>query len=137
MADNQFIKIMNLRHPRHLRLKNQTDKLSFRNTMQAITQYAHIIYTKPMEIRMPHVVGAALAVAPMQGGGKPRPATVFPGNACGVQRKLYLCGKISRQASQRCSNRACFYFYTLWRTKEKSYLWRTKEKSYYTSRTMK
>ena len=29
MADNQFIKIMNLRHPRHLRLKNQTDKLSF------------------------------------------------------------------------------------------------------------
>ena len=28
MADNQFIKIMNLRHPR---LKNQTDKLSFRD----------------------------------------------------------------------------------------------------------
>ena len=64
--------------------------------MQAITQYAHIIYTKPMEIRMPHVVGAALAVAPMQGGGKPRPATVFPGNACGVQRKLYLCTFVAR-----------------------------------------
>ena len=31
MADNQFIKIMNLRHPRHLRLKIITDKLSFRS----------------------------------------------------------------------------------------------------------
>ena len=29
MADNQFIKIMNLRHPCHLRLKIITDKLSF------------------------------------------------------------------------------------------------------------
>ena len=72
--------------------------------MQAITQCARMVYTKPVEIRMPHIVGATLAVALMQGGASPVPA-VFPGNACGVQGKLYLCGKISRQASQRCSNR--------------------------------
>ena len=81
MADNQFIKIMNLRHPCHLRLKNQTDKLSFRNPVQAITQCAHIIYAAR--------VGAALAVAPMQGGGKPRPYR-FSGKCLrGSKRKLY------------------------------------------------
>ena len=41
--------------------------------MQVITQCARIVYTKPVEIRMPHIVGAPLAVALMQGGGKPCP----------------------------------------------------------------
>ena len=49
--------------------------------MQAITQCARMVYTKPVEIRMPHIVGATLAVALMQGGASPVPA-VFPGNAC-------------------------------------------------------
>ena len=50
-------------------------------------------------------VGAALAVALMQGGGKPRPYR-FSGKCLrGSKRKLYLCGNNSRQASQRCSNR--------------------------------
>ena len=53
--------------------------------MQAITQCARIVYTKPVEIRMPHIVGATLAAALMQGGASPVPA-VFPGNACGVQK---------------------------------------------------
>ena len=53
--------------------------------MQAITQCARMVYTKPVEIRMPHIVGATLAVALMQGGASPVPA-VFPGNACGVQK---------------------------------------------------
>ena len=69
--------------------------------MQAITQCARIVYTKSVEIRMPHIVGATLAVALMQGGGKPCPCR-FSGKCLrGSKRKLYLCGKISRQASQR------------------------------------
>ena len=50
------------------------------------------------------------------------PLTVFFGEGLrGSKRKLYLCRNNSRQASQRCSNRGPFYFYTLWRIKEKSY----------------
>ena len=89
--------------------------------MQAITQCARMVYTKPVEIRMPHIVGATLAVALMQGGGKALSLPFFREMLAGFKKEIVPLWQDFPPSLSTMLKPGPFYFYTLWRTKEKSY----------------